>query len=133
MNRVLRSFSTVYQLVCSVFPGSFVRKRLPRNRSAMCEGERTYFSSGEVSEGTPSDYDPLKLHVTADRVHGPDAAPARGEAERHPEPFPQVRFGVRTRPAAPLGRRKVSAAGGLGTRGRNFPDKKVEFDKRRTL
>ncbi len=52
----------------------------------MCEGERAYGSSGEVSEGTPSDYDQLKLRVTADRVHGPDAAPARGEVERHPEP-----------------------------------------------
>ena len=44
-----------------------------------------------------------------------------GEEERYTEPLPQVRFGVRTRPAAPLGRRKVSAAGGLGTRGRGFP------------
>ena len=87
----------------------------------MCEGEQTYGSSGEVSEGSPSDYDPFKLHVTADRVHGPDAAPARGEAERHPEPFPQERFGVRTRPAVPLGRRKVSAAGEAQDSGKGFP------------
>ncbi len=61
------------------------------NCSVVCEGEQMYGSSGEVSEGSPSDYDPFKLHVTAYRVHGPDAAPARSEAERHPEPFPQDR------------------------------------------
>ena len=44
-----------------------------------------------------------------------------GEAERHPEPFPQVRFGVRTRPAVPLGRRKVSAAGEAQDSGKGFP------------
>ena len=77
--------------------------------------------SGEVSEGSPSDYNPLQRHVTADRVHGPDAAPARGEAERHPEPFPQDRFGVRTRPAVPLGRRKPAPPARLRTRGRGFP------------
>ena len=59
--------------------------------SVVCEGEQTYGSSGEVSEGSPSDYDPFQRHVTAYRVHGPDAAPARSEAERHPEPFPQDR------------------------------------------
>ena len=80
-----------------------------------------YGSSGEVSEGAPSDYKPLKLRVTAYRVHGPDAAPARSEAERHPEPFPQVRFGGRTRPAVPLGRRKVSAAGEAQDSGNGFP------------
>ena len=89
--------------------------------SVVCEREQTYGSSGEVSEGSPSDYDPLQRHVTADRVHGPDAAPARSEAERHPEPFPQERFGVRTRPAVPLGRRKVSAAGEAQDSGKGFP------------
>ena len=34
-----------------------------RNCSVVCEGEQTYGSSGEVSEGSPSDYDPFKLHV----------------------------------------------------------------------
>ena len=91
------------------------------NCSVVCEGERTYGSSGEVSEGSPSDHDPLQRHVTAYRVHGPDAAPARSEAERHPEPFPQERFGVRTRPAVPLGRRKPAPPAGLRTRGRGFP------------
>ncbi len=76
--------------------------------SVVCEGEQTYGSSGEVSEGSPSDYDPFKLHVT-------------GEAERHPEPFPQERFGVRTRPAVPLGRRKGSAAGEAQDSGKGFP------------
>ena len=61
------------------------------NCSVVCEGERTYGSSGEVSEGSPSDCDPFQRHVTAYRVHGPDAAPARSEAEGHPEPFPQDR------------------------------------------
>ncbi len=37
-----------------------------------------------------------------------------GEAERHPEPFPQDRFGVRTRPAVPLGRRKPAPPAGWG-------------------
>ena len=73
----------------SVFPRPYCFTA--SNCSVVCEGEQTYGSSGEVSEGSPSDYDPFQRHVTADRVHGPDAAPARGEAERHPEPFPQDR------------------------------------------
>ena len=44
-----------------------------------------------------------------------------GEAERHPEPFPQERFGVRTRPAVPLGRRKPAPPARLRTRGRGLP------------
>ena len=34
-----------------------------RNCSVVCEGERTYGSRGEVSEGSPSDYHPLQRHV----------------------------------------------------------------------
>ena len=33
------------------------------NCSVVCEGEQTYGSSGEVSEGSPSDYDPFQRHV----------------------------------------------------------------------